>query len=33
VKFHLNNVYRKTGTRNRAELLHKMAEIVNSKGE
>jgi DNA-binding CsgD family transcriptional regulator/PAS domain-containing protein len=32
VKFHLNNVYRKTGTKNRAELLHKMAEIVNRKG-
>ena len=33
VKFHLNNVYRKTGTHSRAELLHKIAEIVNAKGE
>jgi PAS domain S-box-containing protein len=33
VKFHLNNAYRKTGTRNRAELVHRMAEIVNAKAE
>jgi DNA-binding CsgD family transcriptional regulator len=32
VKFHLNNVYKKTGTRNRAELVHRISEIVNAKG-
>jgi DNA-binding CsgD family transcriptional regulator len=31
VKFHLNNVYKKTGTGNRAELVHRIAEIVNAK--
>jgi DNA-binding CsgD family transcriptional regulator len=31
VKFHLANVYRKTGTRNRAELVATMSEIVNRK--
>jgi DNA-binding CsgD family transcriptional regulator len=30
VKFHLSNVYRKTGTRNRAELVHRISEIVNA---
>jgi len=32
VKFHLNNAYRKTGTRNRAELVHRISDIVNAKG-
>lgn len=32
VKFHLGNVFRKTGARNRAELLHRMGEIINSPG-
>jgi PAS domain S-box-containing protein len=32
VKFHLNNVYRKTGTHNRAELVHRISEIVNARG-
>jgi PAS domain S-box-containing protein len=32
IKFHLNNVYRKTGTRNRAELVHRISDIVNAKG-
>jgi PAS domain S-box-containing protein len=32
VRFHLNNVYRKTGTRNRAELVHRISEIVNARG-
>jgi PAS domain S-box-containing protein len=31
VKFHLSNVYRKTGTHSRAELVHRIAEIVNAK--
>jgi DNA-binding CsgD family transcriptional regulator len=32
VKFHLNNAYRKTGTRNRAELVHRISDIVSAKG-
>jgi DNA-binding CsgD family transcriptional regulator len=32
VKFHLNNAYRKTGTHSRAELVHRISEIVNAKG-
>jgi DNA-binding CsgD family transcriptional regulator len=31
VKFHLNKVYKKTGTGNRAELVHRISEIVNAK--
>ncbi len=30
VKFHLGNVFRKTGAKNRAELLHRIGEILNS---
>lgn len=33
VKFHLANVYRKTGAHNRSEVVKRIAEIVNAKGE
>ena len=33
VKFHLANVYRKTGARNRSEVVKRIAEIVNGKAE
>ncbi len=32
VKFHLNNVYKKTGAHSRAELVSRISEIVNAKG-
>jgi DNA-binding CsgD family transcriptional regulator len=31
VKFHLSNAYAKTGTRNRAELVHRVADITNAR--
>jgi DNA-binding CsgD family transcriptional regulator len=31
VKFHLNNVYKKTGAHSRAELVNRISEIVNAK--
>lgn len=33
VKFHLKNVYRKTGTRNRAELVHRIHEVPRTGAE
>ena len=33
VKFHLANVYRKTGARNRSEVVNRLAEITNAKAE